>query len=71
MFKLRSQFLDKAVAQFQELYLRMGIALKILITIDKEILQLKYWYYWNYITEQLQHLGGFAIFQNKFAEIFA
>lgn len=45
MFKLRSQFLDKAVAQFKELYLRMGIALKILITIDKEILQLKYWHY--------------------------
>ena len=40
MFKLRSQFLDKALAQFKELYLRMGIALKILITIDKEILQL-------------------------------
>jgi hypothetical protein len=29
MFKLRSQFLDKAVAQFKELYLRMGIALKL------------------------------------------
>ena len=45
MFKLRSQFLDKAVAQFKELYLRMGITLKTVITIDKEILQLKYWYY--------------------------
>ena len=45
MFKLRSQFLDKAVAQFKERYLRLGIALRPLITIDKEILQLEYWYY--------------------------